>query len=357
MTAPSLNLQQRQRMAIWLFFCCGLIVLMVVLGGVTRLTGSGLSIVEWKPVTGVIPPLNEAEWQAAFADYQQFPEFKLKNAHLDLAGFQAIYWLEYAHRLLGRLIGLAFIVPLLGFWWAGYFKQQRRMLVSLAVLFVLGGMQGLLGWYMVKSGLVANPAVSQYRLTAHLLLAIALLSYLFWVALNWLTPTPHPALYNPPHRLYPWALGVVGLVLLTLTAGGLVAGLKAGHIFNTFPLMDGHWFPPNGNALSPGWKNLFENPATAQFNHRLLALLTLTAILTLVWHGWHTTTPSTRWAFVLLGTMAILQVTLGILTLLFRVPVMLGAMHQGGAVILLLLSIWVTYRLKRHPADDAAQKF
>lgn len=335
---PALNHQKH--LQYWLFLCCILLLLMITLGGITRLTGSGLSIVEWKPITGIIPPLNTADWQAEFANYQQYPEYKYKNTHLDLDGFKAIYWLEYAHRLLGRMIGLVFILPLLFFAWAGYL--QRPLIKTLFFLFILGGVQGLLGWYMVKSGLIHNPQVSQYRLTAHLSLAVFIITSLFWLALN---QRQHAT--SPPHPLCRLAWTVNGFIFLTLIAGALVAGLKAGFIHNTFPKMDGHWIPPNLYALTPYWKNAFENPTTAQFNHRFLALITLSVILFFTGRGLiNSQLRDLRTGFIGLALLALLQVSLGIGTLLLKVPVALAAWHQGNAILLLLWSLWITHRLR-----------
>ena len=225
---------------------------MVVLGGVPRLTGSGLSMVNWKPLSGVIPPLSALAWQQEFENYQGSPQFQQVNASITLARFQVIFYFEYAHRLLGRIIGLAFIVPLLFLWCRRLIHPS--LVPRMLVVFVLGGMQGLLGWYMVRSGLVDVPWVSPYRLTAHLGLAVVLYSYLWWLVLDhWLRDAmPGAAAW---HRRMGFAL--CALVFLTLLSGGFVAGLKAGYAFNTFPLMAGGWLPPGYWVMEPGWRNLF----------------------------------------------------------------------------------------------------
>ncbi|MBE9562518.1 MAG: COX15/CtaA family protein, partial [Proteobacteria bacterium] len=252
--------------AIWLLICCATIFAMVILGGVTRLTGSGLSMVVWKPIMGILPPFNQVEWEIAFQQYQQFPEYQLKNFHMNLAEFKTIFWFEYAHRLLGRGIGLIFIVPMLIFMFKG--MVARPLVPKLIIMFILGGLQGLLGWYMVKSGLVDNPHVSQYRLTAHFGLAVIIYGYIFWVAIGLLFPGK-----NTKHSLTNFSVITTSLIFITMLSGGFVAGLKAGWFFNTFPLMNGQWIPEGILSLEPLWRNFFEDILTVQFNHRLLATL------------------------------------------------------------------------------------
>ena len=332
--------------AVWLLTVCALVYTMVVVGGLTRLTGSGLSMVDWNPATGFIPPLNQADWQALFDSYRQFPEFRHINPNMDLAGFKDIFWLEFIHRVLGRIIGLAFLLPFL-------FFLARRMIPAsltprLAALFVLGGLQGLLGWYMVKSGLVDDPHVSQYRLTAHLMLAVLIYSLMLWTALGLLgndgTATDQG---RPAGRLAMTAAFLVGLVLLTITSGGLVAGLKAGLIYNTFPLMGNDLVAPGVYAVSPWYQAMFEDAITAQFNHRLLAVTTFTLVLLFWIRARSADLPeTTRMSLHLMLAMAGLQVTLGISTLLLRVPVQLGAAHQAGALLLLTTVIIVTHNLR-----------
>jgi heme a synthase len=314
--------------ALWLLVCGVLVFAMIVLGGVTRLTRSGLSIVEWKPVVGAIPPLTESQWQQEFEKYRQTPEYKKVNTGMTVAGFKSIYWVEYTHRLLGRLIGIAFLAPLLYF--AARRRIDRALGLKLGLLFVLGGLQGMLGWYMVASGLVDNPHVSPYRLTAHLGLAVLIFGFMLWVALDLLRPALHMA---PARWIHAWV--VTALVFVTLLAGGFVAGTHAGFVFNTFPLMNGAFVPDGAYATSPLWRDWFENVATVQFHHRLLAYAVVIAVVSLWWRVVRATVPAHAKlaAHLLLGAV-ILQVGLGITTLLTGVPVWLGAAHQAGALLL-----------------------
>ena len=259
--------------AYWLLICCGLVFAMVILGGVTRLTGSGLSIVDWRPIMGTLPPLGEDQWQATFDLYQQSPEFQKVNSHMNVQDFKGIFWLEYLHRLLGRTIGIVFLVPFLVFIWKGHI--QKRELPKYSLMLVLGGLQGLLGWYMVKSGLVDNPHVSQYRLTAHLMAAFLIYAYMFWVALGLL----YERREDKAHPWYRKTLALTALVTITVISGGFVAGLKAGLLYNTFPLMGGQWLPHGMFAIEPAWRNFFDNMVTVQFDHRVLAIGTLLLVL------------------------------------------------------------------------------
>jgi len=320
-----------------------MIYAMVVLGGVTRLTGSGLSMVEWDPIFGIVPPLDESAWQAVFSKYQASPEYQKINVGMDLAGFKSIYWFEYAHRVLGRTIGTVFLLPLIFFWWRG--KLSPRLKPRLAFAFVLGGLQGLLGWYMVKSGLIDDPHVSQYRLTAHLALALFIYAWLFWQFLGLMDhrdgSEPGPAFST---RLA--AVAVTVLVATTIVSGGFVAGLKAGHAYNTFPKMGDAWLPPAGLSLQPAWRNVFENIATVQFDHRVLALTTLVAIL-MFWIVKRPKLESARGRIAthLLLLAGVTQVSLGISTLLLRVPVPLAATHQAGAVLVLTAALFLSHSL------------
>lgn len=327
-----------------MLLCCIMIAAMVVLGGVTRLTGSGLSMVEWDPIFGVVPPLDRQAWEEVFAKYRQSPEYQKINLGMDLDGFKSIYWFEFSHRLLGRSIGMVFLLPFLYFLWR---RQLTPYLIPrLAFAFVLGGLQGLLGWYMVKSGLVDDPHVSQYRLTAHLALALLIYAYLLWLLYDLLfKPVDRPG--NPAGLKAAGDL-ILGLAAITIVSGGFVAGLKAGHAYNTFPKMGDQWLPPAGWALQPGWRNLFENIATVQFDHRLLATLTFASILAFWLTGLRRPlTASVRIALHLLMLMAVTQVALGISTLLLHVPVALAATHQAGALLLLTLALLVSHRLHK----------
>ncbi len=262
--------------AVWLLAVAAMVLVMVVLGGLTRLTHSGLSMVEWQPLTGWLPPLSEDGWQAQFAAYQRYPEFRLLNPDMTPAQFKSIFWLEYVHRLWGRMIGVAFFAPFLVFLIQG--RIRGRLAAGCAVLFVLGALQGVLGWFMVESGLIENPDVSPYRLTAHFILALLLLGALVLTALGVLYPTL-PGGRGGRLRTAPLAL--VLLILATLTSGGFVAGTDAGYHFNTFPLMDGRLIPEDLFVLDPAWRNAFENVPLVQLIHRLLAVTTLLAVI-----GW-----------------------------------------------------------------------
>jgi cytochrome c oxidase assembly protein subunit 15 len=333
------------RIAYWLIACAALVFAMVVLGGVTRLTRSGLSIVEWQPLVGTIPPLSEADWQALFEKYQQTPEYRKVNVGMDLAGFQGIFWLEYFHRLLGRLIGVAFLLPFLFFLLR---KQiERRLAPQLIGVFALGGLQGLLGWVMVASGLVDAPRVSPYRLTAHLALAIIIYAYLLWMALGLLAPRAPPNAAADA-RLRRFGLFTTALIFLMILTGGFVAGTKAGFAFNTFPLMAGRFAPPGLFALEPWWVNLFENVATVQFNHRLVAYAVIAAVAAYWWRARSVAIASgARLLFHALLGLLVLQVALGIATLVYVVPVALGAAHQAGALALFTAALALNQRLRR----------
>ena len=329
----------RRRIAIWLLTVCAMIFAMVVLGGVTRLTESGLSIVEWKPVMGVVPPLTGQAWDREFKEYQAYPEYQKKNKGMTLGEFKRIFWFEFSHRLLGRLIGAAFLLPLVYFWVTG--QVERRLKPRLAIAFVLGGLQGLLGWYMVMSGLVDNPDVSPYRLTAHLGLAFIVYAYLFWIALDLLLGREREW-----SRLAKWGAALVGLVFLQVLAGGLVAGTNAGFAYNTWPEMDGGFIPKGVLFLDPPYMNFFANDATIQFQHRMLAYLVLLAVVVLYAKArWAAPARHAALALDLLAGMVILQVALGILTLLLVVPVPIAATHQAGALLLFTASIFAAHRI------------
>ena len=328
--------------AMWLLICCALVYVMVVLGGVTRLTGSGLSMVDWKPVTGILPPIGEQAWLEEFSQYQQSPEFQKINSHMDVHDFKNIFWLEYLHRLLGRTIGVVFLVPFLVFAWRGYIKKPDAP--KYALMFVLGGMQGLLGWYMVKSGLVDNPHVSQYRLTAHLIAAFLVYSYMFWVAMSLLYPGR-----EKQHEWYGKTLALTVMIFITVISGGFVAGLKAGKIYNTFTMMGEHRATPGMWSMQPFWRNLFDNTTTVQFDHRILAITTFVLVV-LYWFRVRKTELPGRAAVsvnALLHT-AILQVALGITTLIMAVPVFLGVAHQAVAMLLFTIALFLTHSMKRN---------
>lgn len=330
--------------AVWLLVCCALVFAVVVVGGITRLTRSGLSIVEWQPIVGVLPPLGEGAWQEVFRKYQQTPEYRLVNPDMNLAGFKSIFWWEYFHRLLGRLIGLAFLLPLL--WFALRGRIARALTWKLAGIFALGALQGALGWYMVQSGLVDNPRVSQYRLTAHLGIAFLIFAAMLWIALDLFFPRAS-GVSTVADRLRRFAVALPVLVFVMALSGGLVAGLRAGLAYNTFPLMNGHVVPPGIFALEPWYLNFFSNMATVQFDHRLIAWL-LAFLVPWFWLRMRRETAPRRAklaADLLLATLA-LQIALGIATLLLAVPVTLAAAHQAGALLVFGSAIFALHSLR-----------
>ena len=330
----------------WLLVCLLLVFSMMILGAVTRLTDSGLSMVTWHP-TGVLPPINTDQWMAEFELYRQFPEYQKLNRGMTLDSFKSIYWFEYSHRMLGRLIGLAFLLPFCYFWLCKMIKPG--LTPRLVVMFFLGGLQGILGWYMVQSGLVSNPQVSQYRLTAHLLTAILIYGFILWTIFNLAVGAPYRRLADS--KVAGWrkaSLGLVSLVLLTIVSGGFVAGLNAGLIFNTFPLMGGNLIPEGIGALSPWFLNPLENMVAVQFNHRWLAIMT--GLLLLVWYIRGRSSfdeAELQRGFKLVGMMVIIQLALGIATLLLQVPVVLGALHQAGALLLFSALLFNIHALSR----------
>lgn len=328
--------------AIWLLVICAMVFAMVVLGGFTRLTESGLSMTDWRPVTGWLPPLSDAQWMTHFDGYRLSPEYNKVNAGMTLAEFKGIFWLEYLHRLWGRLIGVAFALPFVVFLYKRWIAP--RMLGRLALLFALGGLQGGIGWWMVKSGLIDQPDVSQYRLAVHLLTAFLIYALGLWFALDLLRPS---VAEETPVKLRRLASLVLGMVFVTAFSGALVAGLNAGLVYNTFPLMMGDVFPPEGFGLSPWYLNFFEDIPTVQFDHRVLAISTFCMIFIIWVMAQGVSETQARRSTVLLGA-AVLQVSLGIATLMMSVPVLLGAMHQAGAVLLLTAAIWYRHGMKRN---------
>ncbi|HUX25020.1 MAG TPA: COX15/CtaA family protein [Burkholderiales bacterium] len=330
--------------AAWLLVCCALVFAMVVVGGVTRLTHSGLSIVEWQPIIGAVPPLGQAQWAETFDQYKLTPEYRKINEGMSLAAFKSIFWWEYFHRLLGRTIGFVFLLPLIWFWRRG--RIDRPLALWLTGIFVLGGLQGAMGWYMVKSGLVDDPRVSQYRLTAHLAIALAIYAAMLWTALGLLYSGAGAAGAGQPRlRRFSWV--ITALVAYMVFTGGFVAGTHAGFAYNTFPLMNGHWVPPEIFMLRPWPLNFFNNLATVQFDHRLGAWL-LALLVPWFWLKARgvALTPRARLAANLLLGMLALQITLGLSTLLLVVPVPLAAAHQAGAVLLLTAALLANHALR-----------
>ncbi len=330
----------------WLLAVAAMVFVMVAIGGMTRLTESGLSITEWQPILGTLPPLSDADWQALFAKYKQSPQFQKVFPDLTLAGFKEIFWLEYIHRLWGRLIGIVFLVPFLWFWIRG--RIPKGYGPALTGLFVLGGLQGAVGWLMVASGLVDRPAVSHYRLAIHLGLAIIIYAALLWTAFGLFQPRGASALAR---RNRGWAHFVYALIALTILAGALVAGLRAGLIYNGFPLMGEGLVPSDYWVSELGWINAFENRAAVQFHHRVLATLTLLAVAYLWWR--------VRGAAIWLLAAVLLQYALGIATILMfgQTPppmgeaVAIGTLHQAGAMILVTAAVWFAHAARRVTAS------
>ena len=330
--------RERRLVAGWLFLCAALAFAVVLVGGVTRLTRSGLSIVEWQPLVGALPPLSQADWDALFAAYRDTPQFRLVNFDMTLEGFKTIFWWEYIHRLLARTIGLVFLLPYLYFLLTR--KLDRRLAWQLGAIFLLGAAQGALGWFMVKSGLVDDPKVSPLRLTAHLGLALAIFSAELWLAMG--------LIWHRQARER-FAIAIPVIIFLMALSGGMVAGLRAGYAYNTFPLMDGHVVPPEVLLLEPWWRNFVYNMATVQLVHRTFFWLLAVLVPLAWWRG-----RGTLAANALLCAF-VLQATLGITTLLLGVPVGFGSAHQGGAVLLLAAALWHAHSAVHRQAAGHAQ--
>ena len=344
-TARDIQERARPAIAAWLFVLCFMVLVMVVLGGATRLTGSGLSIMEWDPIMGALPPWSDAEWQRLYRLYQQIPQYTLINQGFGIDGFKHIFWLEWTHRLWGRLMGVVLLGPLL---WFGLRRAMPSWLwVRMAVLLVLGGLQGAVGWFMVASGFEADSkAVSPYRLVLHLALALSLYAALFWTAMSVYRDVPKPKLVLPV-GLRSASILLLILVSFTILAGGFVAGMKAGLTYNTFPLMDGHLVPDGWAALQPWWKNLFENIPSVQFDHRLLATSTVMIGLSTAAYGLSTQPTGALFkALAAVGCVVALQYLLGVATLIYVVPVALGTLHQAGAVLLLTAALALRHVLR-----------
>ncbi|WP_420447861.1 COX15/CtaA family protein [Candidatus Palauibacter sp.] len=333
--------------AAWLLVGCALVAATLVVGGVTRLTGSGLSMVDWEPVSGVVPPMSAEGWEREFAAYRDSPEYRLVNQGMSLGEFKRIFWFEYTHRLLGRVIGLVFIIP-----FAVFLARRmipRSLVPRLLLLLALGGAQGLLGWWMVQSGLVDIPRVSPYRLTAHLALAVLVYALTLWTALSLLRPGTGDgdAPAESGGGIGRWAGAVLGLASLTLLSGGFVAGLDAGLVYNTFPRMGDGWIPPDFFGANPWWLSPFEDRATVQFNHRVLAMLLLGGVTALWWVcARHVSGAARTWAHA--GFAAVwVQAALGVATLLLFVPIPLAVLHQANALVLFTALLGLAFELRR----------
>ena len=337
--------------AIWLLICCALVFAIVVVGGATRLTHSGLSITEWQPIVGTLPPLSAGEWDEAFVKYQATPEYRQVNKGMSLDAFKSIFWWEYAHRLLGRVVGAVFALPLA--WFVLRRKLPRRLAPQLIAIFALGGLQGALGWYMVQSGLIDDPRVSQLRLAAHLGLALLIFAAMFWLALSLLrplceaSPAASASISRRAASLRRFALLIVALVFVQALSGSLVAGIRAGFAYNTFPLMNGRLVPPEILSLAPWYRNFADNMATVQFDHRAIAWL-LALLIPVFWFlvRSQVTAPRVKLAATLLLAALLLQLALGIATLLLVVPVPLAAAHQSGAVLLFAAALNAAHALR-----------
>lgn len=344
----------RTWLAVWLFGVAALVLAMIAVGGATRLTDSGLSITEWQPILGVIPPLSDADWQSAFDKYKQIPEFKLVNKNISLDGFKEIYWWEWSHRFLGRFIGVAFFVPFVVFWFRGCLTRPLSM--RLAGIFLLGGVQGVIGWYMVKSGLVDRVDVSQYRLALHLTVAFIILGSILWVALDVLAPAAKFGAGRKVSLVSLMAGLIVGLLLLQVVLGAFVAGTKAGYAYTTWPDMNGEWIPSDIAPLSPWYLNIFEDITTIQFNHRIMAYLiglvaVVNLLLVLVKHSARSQVGLT--AFLLCAAIAA-QMVLGIITLLNAVPIHLGIAHQAFGAVVFAVAVWHWHRARRYQTLNAS---
>ena len=339
----------RRQIAIWLFICSAMVFGTLIVGGVTRLTHSGLSIVEWAPIVGTIPPLNQAEWDATFDKYKLTPEYQQVNQQMSLDEFKVIFYWEYWHRILGRLIGAAFFFPFCYFLWRR--ALDRALMQKLIAIFILGGMQGAMGWYMVKSGLVDDPRVSQYRLTAHLSLAFLIFIAQMWVALGLLQARWLGEVSAPLRSVQKFALAIVGLLAYMIVSGGFVAGIRAGKAYNTFPLMNGSFVPPEIFDMQPWYLNFFNNMATVQFDHRLGAWILAFAVPWL-WLKLRVKSIApdisarALWASNAMLLTVACQIALGIFTVLHAVPVALGATHQAGSMVVMATLLWLNHELR-----------
>ncbi len=336
----------------WLLVVAAMVFAMVIVGGATRLTDSGLSITEWKPLLGAIPPLSEAHWLAAFEKYRQIPEYQLINKGMSLDEFKFIYWWEWGHRFLGRAIGVVFFVPFVFFWLTG--RLHKSQIPRLLVLFVLGGLQGALGWYMVKSGLVDRTDVSQYRLSAHLTLATIIFAAIVWTALGIGRNTRRHV--SAASLGWP-ALMLTVLIIAQTALGGFVAGLDAGLSHNTWPLMDGRIIPNGLMVMEPAWRNFFENVLTVQFQHRIMAyVITVLALLHAARAMSEQNLPAVRMSGLVILLTLLAQTGFGIWTLLAHVPITLGLIHQGGALVVLTACIFHLHEVCAAPQARSKQQ-
>jgi cytochrome c oxidase assembly protein subunit 15 len=336
MTASGNFWKSRRAVGLWLLAVALVILAMVTIGGLTRLTGSGLSITQWNPIMGAIPPLNHAQWAEAFAKYRLIPQYTIENRGMSLEGFKGIFWWEWSHRLLGRLLGVLFLAPFL--WFAATGAIRRADWPRMLLLFLLGGLQGFIGWWMVSSGLEVRTSVSQYRLAIHLGTALLLLVAILWIALEYLRGETAK---GNAKRAYAFA----GLVYVQMLLGALVAGLHAGLIYNTWPDMNGRVLPEDPFFAKPWWINFFENPGLAQFDHRIGAYVVAAFAAFIYVRG----IKLSGWARISAKTVAIIttiQIALGITTLLLQAPELLAAAHQVTAACLLCAGVWHAFELR-----------
>ena len=341
--APAASSANRRLVAAWLFAVCGMIWVMVGIGGYTRDAGAGLSIMDWQPISGILPPLSAAAWNRLFALYQTIPQYRIEHQGMDLAGFQALFWPEYLHRLWGRLIGFVFFVPLVAF--IATRRIERRLIPWLILLFVLGGLQGAIGWFMVASGFDPNSvAVQPWRLSLHFSAAMFLYTAVLWTGMTVLHPQ---ALAVPRARLLRWlVVAVIVAIALTMVAGTFVSGTGADDINKTWPLIEGRWLPPDGDTLRPHWLNMFANRAVVQWDHRVLGTVTALGILGTAFYGLLGELPRrVRLPILLLAGFAMLQWALGITALVSDVD-NVGLIHQLNAVLLLSFAFWSLHALR-----------
>ncbi|MET1046819.1 MAG: COX15/CtaA family protein [Hyphomicrobium sp.] len=327
----------RRAVSLWLWIVAALVLAMIIVGGATRLTESGLSITEWQPLLGAIPPLNDADWMTAFAKYQQIPQYSALNQNMSLEDFKFIYYWEWSHRLLGRVIGFVFALPFVYFWWRGALKRGTGM--KFLGILALGGLQGLIGWYMVKSGLNDRIEVSQYRLALHLTTAFMILGLLVWMALEeWPHETRITGEVATP-LIKRMAAIIVAAVLVQVVLGAFVAGLRAGYIYNTWPSMNGQ-FVPSDYWTNPPYLSFFESHAAAQFNHRMMAYFVATLAFVQIWLTSRSPVDDRiRLTAQWIGAAIVAQIILGIATLLTHVRLDLGLLHQGGGAIVLIMAV------------------
>lgn len=347
---------RRKLVIVWLVVTMMMIFSTIIVGGLTRLTESGLSMVDWQPILGVFPPSSESEWMSRFNDYRQFPEYQKINKGMSLDEFKVIFYWEYGHRILGRLIGFVYAVPFLIFWLLGFFDRllSRRLFIAL----ILGGGQGVLGWFMVQSGLVNEPRVSHYRLAAHFSLAVFLMMYLYWIVLRiWpRSKASYITAYPGEGKIRIFARFLLALVAIQMIYGAMTAGLDAGLVYNSFPDWNGRLIPAGLSSLQPFIVNFVENPVGVQFVHRSIGWLVLLATLTYLFIVWRNHQGRRLRTAALLFSLAVgAQFTLGILTLIWFVPISVASMHQGGAVIMLLLLIWNVFLTSRKHSKQPHQ--